>query len=647
MRPVELIPRSVLFGNPDRVFVTLSPDGERLAYLAPLDGVLNVWVASVDGPEDARPVTRDHGRGIQTYAWAYTDDHILYLQDVDGDENWRAICVTLSTGEVVDLTPQGVRARLQLLSPLSPDEVLIELNDRDPRYSDLYRVRIPDGRRQMIQRNDGFMGFLADDRFGVRLGVRTTAAGALELMAPHADGWRRVDGIPAEDAMSTHPLGLDTSGRILYLFDSRGRDTAALVAWDLASGERMTLAEDPRSDASGVWIHPRTRRIQAVAFTYERQRWEIVDEAVAPDLERLQGVIEGELKVVSRCLDDRRWIACDRRAQGATRYYLYDRTAEEVRFLFVDRDGIERATLASVHPRVIAARDGLPLVSYLTLPPDRDVDGDGVPDAPLPMVLWVHGGPWGRDIWMYHPDHQWLANRGYAVLAANFRGSTGFGKRFVNAGDRQWAADMHRDLLDAVDWAVDRGIADPERVAIGGGSYGGYATLVGMTDTPDVFACGVDIVGPSNLITLLKNIPPYWTPMLPLLAQRIGDPSTDEGQALLRERSPLFRVDRIRKPLLIGQGANDPRVKRSESDHIVDAMRQRGIPVTYVVYQNEGHGFVRPENRLSFMAIAEAFLAPVLGGRAEPFGDDTAGASAEVVTGAEFVPGLETWMNSA
>jgi len=257
------------------------------------------------------------------------------------------------------------------------------------------------------------------------------------------------------------------------------------------------------------------------------------------------------------------------------------------------------------------------------------------------MMLWVHGGPWARDGWGYDPYHQWFTNRGYAVLGVNFRGSTGFGKTFLNAGNMEWGKKMHDDLIDAVDWAVAQGIADPDKVCIGGGSYGGYATLAGLTMTPDKFACGVDIVGPSNLITLFNSIPPYWAPLLNLFTTRVGDHRTEEGRALLTERSPLTYVDQISKPLLIGQGANDPRVNQAEADQIVAAMMEKSIPVTYVLYGDEGHGFARPENRLSFNAVTEAFLAEILGGRVEPIGDDFEGSSIEVVEGSEHVRGLE------
>ena len=344
--------------------------------------------------------------------------------------------------------------------------------------------------------------------------------------------------------------------------------------------------------------------------------------------------------MISRTLNDDYWIAAYLLDDGPVRYYRYDRARKQAQFLFSNREALEGLPLAKVHPVVIKSRDGLDLVSYYMLPLEGDRDSPGHPSSPLPMALLVHGGPWARDNWGYNPVYQLLANRGYAVLSVNFRGSTGFGKNFVNAANLEWAGKMHDDLVDAVQWAIEQKIADPQRVAILGGSYGGYATLAGLTFTPDTFACGVDIVGPSNLVTLLNTIPPYWEPQVELWANRVGDHRTEEGRAFLTERSPLTHVDRISKPLLIGQGANDPRVKQAESEQIVQAMQDKNIPVTYALYPDEGHGFARPENNLSFFAVTEAFLAGCLGGRHEPVGSDFEGSSITVPAGAEHIPGL-------
>ena len=445
--------------------------------------------------------------------------------------------------------------------------------------------------------------------------------------------------IDSDDTLTTGPAGFDQTAEHVYLLDSRDRNTAALVRVNLRTGAKDVLAENDMADAGEVEQHRVDKVIQAVSFNYERKDWVVLDPAIEPDFAALREVADGDFSLDGRTLDDRQWIVSYELDAGPRRFYRYDRGSKQATYLFTNRQALEEVPLARMRPVRIRSRDGHDLVSYLTRPVDAD-SADLRPASPLPMVLLVHGGPWARDQWGHDPTHQWLANRGYAVLSVNFRGSTGFGKAFINAANREWGAKMHDDLLDAVAWAVREGIADERRIAIMGGSYGGYAVLWALTNTPEVFACGVDIVGPSNLVTLLNSIPPYWAPMIALFATRVGDHRTEDGQALLNERSPLTYVDRIQRPLLIGQGANDPRVKQSESDQIVKAMREKGIPVTYVLYPDEGHGFVRPENNLSFNAVAEAFLAQHLGGRCEPIGGDFDGSTIQVPVGAEQFPDL-------
>jgi dipeptidyl aminopeptidase/acylaminoacyl peptidase len=639
----SLIPRQLLFGNPDKASTQLSPDGVYLSYLAPVDGVLNVWVGPAEDPASAKPVTHDTGRGIRFYGWAYTNSHVLYIQDKGGDENWRLYCVDLESGGTTDLTPfDGTQARLQESSPAFPDELLVALNDRVPELHDIYRVNIRTGERQLVLQNEGFAGFVSDDEFNIRLAMRMTADGGSELLTATPDGsWTSLMRIGMEDTLTTAPVGFDKTGGMLYMIDSRHRNTAAFVALDLTHGNQTVLSEDPQADVSDTMIHPTEKHVQAVAFTYERKHWQILDLTLTHDMAYLRSVSGGDIEITSRTLDDRVWIVAYVMDNGPIRYYRYDRDTRQAHFLFTNRQALEGLALAHMHTVVIPARDGMHLVSYYTLPVgSHSSDDDSRPASPLPMVLLVHGGPWARDAWGYDPLHQWLANRGYAVLSVNFRGSTGLGKAFINAANREWGTRMHDDLLDAIEWAIQQGIADADRIAIMGGSYGGYATLAGLTFTPDTFACGVDIVGPSNLVTLLESIPPYWQPQIELFATRVGDHRTDAGRAFLTERSPLSYADRIQRPLLIGQGANDPRVKQPESDQIVDAMQANDIPVTYVLYPDEGHGFARPENALSFYAIAEAFLATCLGGGYEPIGEDFSGSSLTVPVGAEHVPGL-------
>ncbi|MCH7993016.1 MAG: S9 family peptidase [Planctomycetes bacterium] len=638
-----LIPRHMLFGNPDRAAVELSPDGTQISWLAAVDGVLNVWVAPAGDLPAARAVTHDEKRGIRRYFWSYTNNHILYMQDKGGDEDWHIYSVDLKSGKEIDLTPyKKVAAQVVEVSRYFPEEILVGINNRDPRHHDVHRVNIKTGKSSLVQQNDeGYIGYITDDDMNVYFAVKMTKDGGSEIFRKTGENsWSSFTKIGPDDSLTTSPLGLDKSRKNLFMLDSRGRNTAALTKLNIDSMQSQVLAQDPRADISGIMMHPTEKRVQAVQSTFERRRWQILDKSIEGDLKYLKTVADGELNITSRTLDDNHWIVVYEMDNGPVRYYLYDRKAGKAKFLFTNRPALDSVKLAKMHPVTIKARDGLDLVSYFTLPTWTDPDANGRPSEPLPMVLFVHGGPWGRDNWGFHPYHQWLANRGYAVLSVNFRGSTGFGKDFINAGNFEWAGKMHDDLLDAVDWAVAQKIADKDRVAIMGGSYGGYATLVGLTFTPTKFACGVDIVGPSNILTLINTIPEYWQPMIELFASRVGDHRTEEGRALLNERSPLTHVDKIVRPLLIGQGANDPRVKQSESDQIVAAMKKKNIPVTYVLYPDEGHGFARPENRMSFNAVAEGFLAEHLGGRFQPMSEDMAGSSITVPEGAAGVKGL-------
>jgi dipeptidyl aminopeptidase/acylaminoacyl peptidase len=643
-----LIPRDVLFGNPDRASPHLSPDGKFLSFLAPVNGVLNVWVGPADNPMEAKPVTDDKKRGIRIHFWAYTNRHIIYLQDVGGDENWRVYSVDLESKKTTDLTPlKGVQARIDTVSHKFPEEVLVSLNDRDPTLHDLYRLNILTGERKLLQKNDGFAGYVTDDDYKVRFGIKVTPDGGTAYLKPDGKGgWVDYLKVPQEDSLTTNPVGFDKSGEVLYLIDSRKRNTGALTTLNIDQDRQEVVAEDEKADAGDVMTHPTENTIQAVSFTYDKQRWVFQDKAVEQVFKTLEQVSDGEISVVSRTKNDQQWIVAFLLDNGPVRYYHYDRATKKPTFLFTNRSALSNWKLPKMHPVTIASRDGLSLVGYLTLPASADKEGKGRPDQPVPLVLDVHGGPWGRDTWGLNPTHQFLANRGYAVLSVNFRGSTGFGKKFVNAGDKEWAGKMHNDLIDAVYWAVAEKICPKDKVAIMGGSYGGYATLVGMTFTPDEFACGVDIVGPSNLFTLLKSIPPYWKPILDMFKVRVGDPDTPDGKKLLEARSPLNRADQIKKPLLIGQGANDPRVKQAESDQIVKAMREKKIPVTYVLFSDEGHGFARPENRLAFYAVTEGFLAKHLGGRYEAVGEAFKDSTIAVPTGADEVPGLSGNLHS-
>ncbi len=617
-----LIPREVLFGNPERASPQISPDGKRLAYLRPDDkNVLQVWVRTV-GQDDDRAVTADPKRGIRQYYWAYDGKHLLYLQDADGDENYHLYAVNLDTKQTRDLTPfEKVKVQVVDLEEKFPDQVLVGLNKRNKQLFDMHRVTLSTGEVKLDTENPGnVLGWSADADFQVRAAVAMRPDGGQDLLArdkPGA-GWKKVRSWSFEEEGG--PAGFGTDRNTLYAADNLDANTIRLLKLDLGTGKLDVVAEDPDADLGGALIDHRRRVPLAVSFTKARTDWKVLDESVKADFEALRKLRRGDFSVTSQTADGSTWVVAYTADDGPVTWHLYDRKAKKATYLFSNNTKLEAVKLAQMEPVEFAAKDGLTIRGYLTRPV-------GVEAKNLPAVLLVHGGPWARDSWGYNPMAQWLANRGYAVLQVNYRGSTGYGKKFLNAGNKEWAGKMHQDLIDGVDYFVKQGTFDPKKVAIMGGSYGGYATLVGLAFTPEVFACGVDIVGPSNIATLLKSIPPYWAPMKAMFSKRVGDLETEKE--LLESRSPLTRADKITRPLLIGQGANDPRVKQAESDQIVAAVRKNGQEVQYVVYPDEGHGFARPENRLHFFAIAEQFLAKHLGGRAEPVGD-VKGATGQV-----------------
>jgi dipeptidyl aminopeptidase/acylaminoacyl peptidase len=638
----SVIPRSALFGNPVRTQARLSPTGRYISYLAPKDGVMNIWLAPFENLDAAKSITNVKKRGIPEHSWAPDGKHVIYRLDEGGDENWRLYSVNVESGKQLDLTPlKDVQARVAGFSPQRPGVVLVGLNDRLPEWHDLYEIDVASGERKLIEKNDNeFVGYLEDLQLRPRLAVKTSPEGGEFFRRTDKGGWESFLEYGQPDSLTTQPVIVEGDGKTALILSSVGRDKGALVRVDLTTGKQTIVAQNDKADIADVWTSPAKREPQAYVVDYLKAVHHPLDPVVGKDIEKLEAAVGSQFEVTSRTLDDRKWVIVVDEPAKAMTTYLFDRDTSKVSKLFDQRPELANAPLQPMHPREIRTRDGLTLVAFLTLPPGSDSNRDGVPDKPMPMVLNVHGGPWARDSYSFDPEHQWLANRGYAVLSVNYRGSTGFGKSFVNAGDKEWAAKMHNDLIDAVQWAIKEKIAQPNKIAIYGGSYGGYATLVGLTFTPELFACGVDIVGPSNLMTLLGSIPPYWKAFYEDMARRVGDPRTDEGRELLKERSPLTHVDKISKPLLIAQGANDPRVKQAESDQIVGAMKAKKLPVTYLVYPDEGHGFARPQNRLAFYAIAESFLSKCLGGSFEPVGKDFDGTSVKVVSGADFVPGL-------
>ena len=622
----ELIPRRVLFGNPERVSPHLSPDGTRLAWIAPHEGVLNVWVAPIGGQgvdwSAARVVTDDTDRGIRMFAWAHDAQHLLYLQDTGGDENWRLHDVDTETMQRRDLTPyDNVQTELIAGDKKFPTEILVGLNRDNPQLHDVYRLNLTTGELVKEVENPGFVGWVADSELVIRSGIAPQPDGGMVVMirATAAENdWRPLLTISAEDALTSGPVAFSEDGQSLLAISSVGADTGPAGPHRPGHRRGAGAGGDPEADVAGIRLHPDTREPQVVSFLKDRMEYRVLDPALEPDLAAIRALHPGDPSFSDHDDADETWLVAFNTDAGPVSYYSYDRRTRTGEFLFDSRPELARYELAPMEPFSFTARDGLTIHGYATFPPGAD-------RANLPMVLNVHGGPWARDAWGFDPEAQWLANRGYLCVQVNFRGSTGYGKAFVNAGDREWGGRMQDDLSDAVAYVTGQARggqprggqnwADPGRVAIYGGSYGGYAALAGAAFTPELFRCAVDIVGPSNLKTLIETIPPYWAPMIAQFHNRVGDPAKDAD--FLWSRSPLSRAADIRIPLLIAQGANDPRVKQDESEQIVAALENAGIEHEYLLFPDEGHGFAKPENRLRFYAAAERFLAHHLGGRAE------------------------------
>ena len=652
--PGPLIELQTLLAPPAIEAPLLSPDGRWISYVRPVSGAMNFFVAPVADPHNERQVSDRLGRGVQArdvsgnvmYRWTADSRRIVYPSDHEGDENWNLFVIDVETGYERQLTDlEGVRVQLLALSDADAGTVLVSINDRDPAFSDLYEIDLGSAERRLVEKNPGFLAWIADRRLRPRIGMAlNVATGGLDLFSSVGDGeWMPMFSVGPEDlpALSTSGsqkiVRFGPDNRTVTFYDSRGRDTNALVRFDLESGSSEVVAQEERVDIGGVLYHPSEHRVQAYAVDWTRREWRVVDDRVREPFAALSAATEGDVNIASRSSDGDLWLVRFTLAHEPESYHLYRPPTGELVELFVTTPALEGLELARMHPVVIPSRDGFDLVSYLSLPPWTDRDADGRPEEPVPLVMLVHGGPSDeRAQYAYGPFVHWLANRGYGVFYVNFRGSPGFGKAFMNAQRMEWGGRMHDDLVDQVEWAIAQGITTRDRVGILGGSYGGYAVLVGMTMTPDVFACGIDLVGPSNLEIFM----PHWN--VDLMSKTIGDPRTDEGLALLRSRSPINFAHQAKGGILIGQGANDSRVPQSQSDTMVERLGAAGARVTYALYPDEGHGFVRPENNASFWAIGEAFLAGCLGGRNQPLtASSLEGSSVEILTGAEHVPGLE------
>jgi len=648
-QPDSLLPLAVLLAPPTNQAPELSPDGRWVSFLRPVDGALNLFVAPAESAGAARPITHLAGRGLQAYDvsgvplahWTPDSRRILFPVDHDGDEKWNLHVVDVATGAEKTLTDMpGTAVEFQRFSDEDPNAAAVLVRER-PGTPDLYRLDLGSGERTLIMKNDSVASVVPDRALRPRLGIKVAADGSLDFYRWDGSGWKLLWDVSLEDTPAINTTSYqkafswDRANNRFFLYSTEGRDATTLVALDATSGVRTPVLGKTQGDIAHVLYHPVTGEPIAYATMWTRTTWTAVDPAVREDLARLARVADGDFEVLGVSRDLGRWLVAYTLSDAPVAYYVYEHASGRAWRLFTGTPALEGLKLSKLHPFEIRSSDGLPLVSYYLLPRWRDPDGDGKPDQPLPAVVLVHGGPGDeRAQWAFGPFLHWLANRGYAVLYLNYRGSPGFGKKFLNAEQLEWGGRMNRDLVEQVDWAAKRGIVRRDQVAIMGGSYGGYATLAGMTLTPGAFACGVSLVGPSNLSVFL----PGWN--VDRMAKRVGDPRTEAGRKHLYERSPVNFAQNTKGPVLIGQGEHDSRVPTAQSDTIVSVMRRAGVPVVYAVYPDEGHGFLRPENSRSFWAITEAFFAKCLGGRASPLDDALVGSSAEIRSGVEFVPGL-------
>lgn len=636
----SIIPRELLFGNKEKSHAKISPDGNFISWLAPKNDILTIWIAPRNKLEDAYVLIEKTSQSIHRYQWSRNSNYLLYMQDTDGDENWQVHAVNIKTQKDLNLTnSEGVNADIVKMSWHHPDYILVAMNNRDPHWHDIYKVNIINGEKELLLLNDKkYASVDFDEQYEVKLAEKVLEEDNTRILYRYRDNkWDEFKRIKHNDSMNTYISHVDAVGIYVYILDSSNHDTNALLQVDIEDGTQTELAHFSKSDISDLLIHPVSYKVEAWASNYLKRKWHILSCDIQEDFDVLTMKFSDTFRVVSRTKDDIYWIIAVSDAQKPEEVWLYSRAEKSFSKLYDSRPKLDSALLLKMYAFTIKSRDSLELVSYLTLPKNISLDIQMKASEAVPMVLLVHGGPWWRDTYGYNPSHQWLANRGYAVLSVNFRASTGFGKGFVNKGDKEWSGKMHDDLIDATNWAISKGIAKKNKIAIMGHSYGGYAALVGLTYTPEVFCCGISLVGISNLETLLKTIPPYWKSDLNDMIERIGNPFTSEGRKHLASCSPLYKANEITKPLLIGQGANDVRVKQAEAEQMIHAMKENNLPVTYALYPNEGHNWRNSENELSFNALAENFLALYLGGQVEPIHDTFKKSSIEIKEGKDVL----------
>lgn len=615
-----LIDRDLIFGNPEIAAPELSPDGKFIAFLKPWRDTRNIYVKAVGEPfSAARLLTNETTRPVAGYFWTRNSKYILYAKDNDGDENFNVYAVDPSAKPALrgdappsrDLTGlKGVRVILYELPKSNPDIVYIGLNDRDKAWHDLYELKISTGEKTLVRRNtERITEWMFDLKGQLRLATRSDENGDTEILRVDANGFSKAYSCSVFETCA--PLRFQRGDQRIYIETNKGAELISLALLDPQSGQTEIVESDPmrKVDLGGVMFSDSTDELLETWYFGDRIKTYYKNKAFGADVKSVEEHFQDEeIRVISRTSDEQLWLVTAFSDTEPGQTFLFDRKTRVLTPQFKIRENLPRTELAHMKPVTYKSSDGLEIPAYLTLP-------KGVPPKNLPALVIPHGGPWARDQWGYNPLAQFFANRGYAVLMPNFRGSAGYGRKFLDAGNLQWGRKMQDDLTWGVKYMVFEGIADPKRVGILGVSYGGYATLAGVAFTPDLYAAAIDIVGPSNLITLLESIPPYWEAIRKVFYERAGDPDTPEGKALLMEESPLNSADKIKTPLLVAQGANDPRVNHREAEQIVIALRDRGFPVEYLLAPDEGHGFARPINSLALFMESEKFLARHLGGR--------------------------------
>jgi dipeptidyl aminopeptidase/acylaminoacyl peptidase len=634
-----IIDREIIFGNPEIAGAELSPDGKYVAFQKPWKDTRNVYVKGVNEPFDAaRLLTTETKRPIAGFFWTRDGKYILYVKDNDGDENYNVYAVDPSAKPAAgadappsrDLTGlKGVRVMLVDVPKNDPDVIYIGLNDRDKAWHDLYKLKISSGEKTLVRKNtERIAGWNFDLQGNLRLATRSAENGDTEILRVDSDKFTKIYSCSVFESCGV--VRFQKDGKRAYMETNKGADMdlSALVLFDPATGNTEIVESDPlkKVDFGGAFFSEVTDELAFTVYEEDKPRYYFKDKGFGADFKWLDGKLPGKVvSLGSATLDEKTWLITASSDTEPGETYLFDRKNHKLELQYKIREKLPRGELAEMKPVHYKSSDGLEIPAYLTLP-------KGVPPKNLPTIIFPHGGPWGRDTWGYNGYAQFFANRGYAVLSMNFRGSTGYGKKFLDAGNLQWGRKMQDDVTWGVKYLVDEGIADPKRVGIFGGSYGGYATLAGVAFTPDLYAAAVDLFGPSNLITLMDSIPPYWEAGRQMFYQRMGNPTTPDGKALLVERSPLTSAGKIKTPLLIAQGANDPRVNHAESEQIVIALRDRGFPVEYILIPDEGHGFARPVNNMASIMATEIFFAKYLGGRDQTDGTPEVMARLKEVT---------------